>query len=417
MKFLLKNATLIDIKSPFHFKTKDFLISNGKIVALEDHIDDDSAKIINYKNLHVSSSWFDPSVSFGEPGFEERETLENGLYTAAQSGFGAVLLNQDTTPALDSHASVKHLIDKTNSAATKLYVTGALSKGNNGDQIAELNDLYLAGAKAFGDYKKHQNNTHLLRIALDYIQSFNGIIQSYPMESTLSEKGLMHEGEHSIHMGVRGIPTIAETIALSRDLELLAYTHGRMHINFISSSAGVALVRKAKKDGLRVSASVGLPHLLYTDEDLRGFNSPFRIEPPLRSKEDRQALREALLDGTIDMVTTLHEPINIELKQLEFEYCVPGSIGLEAAFGLLNRIFTLEKTISFLTRGKTAFDLPSHSITVGSDANLTLFDPSKQYTLALEHLISTSKNCMHLGQEMHGKVLGYLIENQFVESK
>ena len=132
MKFLLKNATLIDTKSPFHFKTKDFLISNGKIVALEDHIDDDSAKIINYKNLHVSSSWFDPSVSFGEPGFEERETLENGLYTAAQSGFGAVLLNPDTTPALDSHASVKHLIDKTNSAATKLYVTGALSKGNNG---------------------------------------------------------------------------------------------------------------------------------------------------------------------------------------------------------------------------------------------------------------------------------------------
>ena len=292
-----------------------------------------------------------------------------------------------------------------------------MSKGGQGEQIAELNDLHVAGAKAFGDYKNQQQNTHLLRIALDYAQSFEGIIHAYPMETSLSQRGLMHEGEQSIHMGVRGIPTIAETIALARDLELLAYTKGKMHLNFISSAKGVELVREAKQKGLRVSASVALPHLLYTDIELQGFNSAFKIEPPLRHKDDRQALRAALLDGTIDMVTALHEPLNIELKQLEFEYSTPGSLGLEAAFGLLNSIFTLEKTIAFLTRGKTFFGIPNPAIKEGVEAAFTLFNPTEQYTLTEAQLHSTSKNCMHLGQQMQGKVIGCLMGNQFVENK
>jgi len=416
MKFLLKNATLIDAKSPFHLQTKDILIAEGIIQTVGNDLLDASAQVLQYDNLHVSKTWFDPSVSFGEPGFEERETLENGLLTAARSGFGMVMLNPDTQPALDSHASIQHLLNKTAHSGTKLFITAALSQGNEGMQIAELNDLHLAGAKAFGDYKKHQTNTHLLRIALDYTQSFQGIIHSYPMETALSQKGLMHEGEYSIHMGVRGIPTIAETIALSRDLDLLAYTGGRMHINFISSAAGVELVRKAKKEGLKVSASVALPHLLYTDADLSGFNSRFRIEPPLRSKEDRQALRAGLLDGTLDMITTLHEPLNIELKQLEFEYITPGSIGLEAAFGLLNGIFTLEKTIAFLTRGKSFFNIPSASIKEGDKAELTLFNPTQEYVLSHKNLHSTSKNCMYLGQQMQGKVIGCLMGSTFTEN-
>ena len=417
MKFLLKNATLIDAKSPFHLQTHDLLIDNGKLIALGEQLDEQDAKVLQFDNLHVSNAWFDPSVSFGEPGYEERETLENGLLTAAKSGFGAVLLNSNTHPALDTHASIQHLLNKTASAATKLYVTAALSKGGQGEQIAELNDLHVAGAKAFGDYKNQQQNTHLLRIALDYAQSFEGIIHAYPMETSLSQRGLMHEGEQSIHMGVRGIPTIAETIALARDLELLAYTKGKMHLNFISSAKGVELVREAKQKGLRVSASVALPHLLYTDLELQGFNSAFKIEPPLRHKDDRQALRAALLDGTIDMVTALHEPLNIELKQLEFEYSTPGSLGLEAAFGLLNSIFTLEKTIAFLTRGKTFFGIPNPAIKEGVEAAFTLFNPTEQYTLTEAHLHSTSKNCMHLGQQMQGKVIGCLMGNQFVENK
>lgn len=417
MKFLLKNATLIDAKSPFHFQAKDILIDQGTIVAIDDTLIDETAQILQYDNLHVSNTWFDPSVSFGEPGFEERETLENGLNTAAQSGFGTVLLNPDTHPALDSHASIHHILNKTAQAGTRLYVTAALSQANQGAQMAELHDLHLAGAKAFGDFKKHQTNAHLLRIALDYSQSFKGIIHSYPMETSLSQRGLMHEGEYSIHMGVKGIPTIAETIALARDLDLLAYTGGKMHINFISSAAGVDLVRKAKKEGLNVSASVALPHLLYTDAELSGFNSRFRVEPPLRSTNDRQALRAGLLDGTLDMVTALHEPLNIELKQLEFEYSTPGSIGLEAAFGLVNSLFTLEKTIAFLTRGKSFFNIPSVPIQEGVKAELTLFNPNEQYVLSEEHLHSTSKNCMHLGQQMQGRVIGSLMGSIFTENK
>lgn len=416
MKFLLKNATLIDKRSPFHLQTKDILIDNGIIVAIDDSLHDESAQKLQYENLHVSNTWFDPSVSFGEPGFEERETLENGLVTAARSGFGIVLLNSDTYPALDSHASIQYILNKTQHAGSRLHVTGALSQSNEGSQMAELHDLHLAGAKAFGDFKKHQNNTHLLRIALDYAQSFKGIIHSYPMETSLSQKGLMHEGEYSIHMGVKGIPTIAETVALARDLDLLAYTGGKMHINFISSAAGVDLVREAKKDGLDVSASVALPHLLYTDAELSGFKSQFRVEPPLRSISDRQALRAGLLDGTLDMITSLHEPLNIELKQLEFEYVTPGSIGLEAAFGLINNLFTLEMTIAFLTRGKSFFDIPSTHIQKGARAELTLFNPNVQYILSEEHLHSTSKNCMHLGQQLQGKVIGCIMGSIFIKN-
>ena len=411
MKILLKNATIIHAQSPFHNQQKDILIDTGKIVSIEDHIEDQTAKSLQLEQLHVSTGWFDPNVSFGEPGYEERETIANGLATAAKSGFTSIVLNPNTLPLVDSFADVSNLINQGKNHTTQLLVSGMLSEGGLGQQMASLSDMHQAGAVAFGDFKQSLDNPNLLRIALDYLQTFDGLILAYPIDSHLSNHGQMHEGKTSTHLGIRGIPRIAETATLARDLQILEYTGGKLHIPFISCAESVALIAAAKKKRLNVSCGVGIPHLFYTDAVLADFDAVYKINPPLRSNEDRQALREGLLEGTIDMVTSIHQPINIEYKQLEFENALEGSIGLETAFGVLNSIFTLEKTIAFLTRGKKRFGLGESKIEVGAAADLSLFNPKKRFTLQQKQLHSSSKNCMFIDAPLKGISHGAIYHN------
>ena len=406
MKILLKNATLIDEKSAFHNQKLDVLIEDGLISKVGEQIDIKADQKIEYKDLHVSSGWFDPCVSFGDPGYEERETLDVGLETAAKSGFTHVLLNPNTNPVLDTYAAVNNLLQRSFEFTTQLHVSGALSTEAKGLQMASLYDLYKAGAIAFGDFNKGITNPNLLRIALDYVQTFGGIIQSYPIDESLSNKGQMHEGTISTNLGLKGIPEVAETTPLARDLQLLKYTGGKMHIPFLSSATSVNLIRKAKKQGLNVSSSVGIAHVIYTHDQLMDFDPNFKITPPLRAKEDLQALREGLLDGTIDMVSSMHQPINSERKDLEFVQSMEGSIGLEASFRVLRNQFPLEKVIDILTRGKKRFGIENYVFKEGIPADLSLFNPNDSGTLKTEDLHSTSKNCMFIGSPTKGTVYG-----------
>lgn len=413
MKLLLKNATLLDEKSPFHNQTKDVLIEKGIVTQLEDHIENKGAKVINLKNLHISSGWFDPNVSFGEPGYEERETLKNGLQTAAKSGFTNIVLNPNTKPLTETHSDVSHLLQSNKNQLTALHISSVLTEEGKGNQMAPLLDLHKAGAVVFGDYKTSYNNPNLLRIALDYSQSFGGLIQAYPMDKALSNNGQMHEGIISTNLGLKGIPQVAETTTLTRDLQLLDYTQGKLHIPFITSSASLEIVRAAKKKGLNVSCGVGIPHLLFTDENLINFNSHYKIFPPLRSASDQRSLREGLLDGTIDMVSSMHQPINPELKDLEFIQAHEGSIGLEAAFGVLHNHFPLEKVISFLTRGKKRFGIKNTGFKIGAIADFSLFTPSGTSIFTKENIYSTSKNCMFIGADIKGSVYGCIRGTEF----
>ena len=221
MKILLKNATIINEKSEFHNETLDILIENGIVSQIKKDIDIDADSIINKRDLHVSSGWFDPNISFGEPGFELRETLENGLLTACKSGFTNILLNPNTDPPISSHADVSHLLQKSKSSPTALHISASLSENGEGKNMASLYDLHKAGSKAFGDFNSVLKNSSLLRVALEYVQAFDGIIQAYPIDKIFYEKGQMHEGLASLNLGLKGIPTIAETTPLSRDLSLL----------------------------------------------------------------------------------------------------------------------------------------------------------------------------------------------------
>jgi len=406
MKILLKNATIIDRSSPLHCQTVSLLIENGIIKEIENNINANVDVIINDKNLHVSRGWWDPSVSFGEPGYEERETLNNGLNVAAKSGFTSIGLNPDVYPVSDNHGAINHLINKSQGYTTNIYPIGCLTESSEGLQMASLYDMNEAGAIAFGDYKFPTENSNLLKIALEYSQSFNGIISSYPIDEKIAHNGMMNEGATSTKLGIKGFGSYAESSRVFRDIKILEHTGGRLHFSFISSKESVSLIEDAKKRGLKVTCSTSLPHLLFTDESLKNFNAEFKFFPPLRTNEDRLALREGLLSGTIDCITAMHEPKNIEIKNLDFYSAADGSIGLESFFPLLNTLFPIEKTIQFITRGKSIFGINDFNIEVGTSANITMFDPDMIDVFTTEDILSTSKNCTYINQQTKGKVIG-----------
>ncbi len=411
MSILIKSATLVDSKSNLNFKQKDILVKDGVIVDIADSIDSKSKLILDFKNLHVSRGWMDTSVSFGEPGYEERESISNGLNTAASSGFTSILLNPDCNPLVDSHSAVEFLKKKSTNTTTKVYPVANLTSNSNGKDLASLYDMKLAGAVAYGDYKKPINDSSILKIALEYTKTFGGRVISFCQDEFLSENGVINESIVSTELGLKGIPDISESINIYRDIQILNYTNGKLHIPYVNTKMGVELIRDAKKRNLDITASTSLAHLIFSDKDIKEFNTNFKINPPLRSEIDCKAVKEGLIDGTIDYLTSMHEPLDIDNKKVVFDIASPGSIGLESVFGNMCNNFTLEKTIDILTRHKSIFEIEDHPIEKGSPADLTLFNPDKSYEFSNKHILSTSKNCAYLGGKLKGIVYGSINNN------
>ncbi|HET8839490.1 MAG TPA: dihydroorotase [Flavobacteriaceae bacterium] len=414
MKILIKSVKIVLPQSKFHRKKVDVLIENGSISKIAASIETKADQVIKDKNLHLSEAWFDSSVSFGEPGFEERETISNGLEVAAKSGFTSLALNPNTLPVIDTNSAVAYLKGKTTNSLVKLYPIGALTKNSEGQHLAEIYDMQQAGAVAFGDYKIPVENANLMKIALQYAQNFEGLIISYPQDNKIVGNGQVNEDLNSTKLGLKGMPALAEELQIARDLFLLEYTGGKLHIPTISTEKSVRLIREAKKKGLDVSCSVAIRNLLFTDENLDSFDSNYKVLPPLRTKSDIRALIKGLKDGTIDMVTSDHCPIDIEHKKMEFENALYGSLGLESAFGALRTIFDLDECIQFLTAGKKRFSIPIFEFAEGNHADFTLFIPDEKYQLNEKNLFSTSKNSIFLGYELQGKVYGSFSKNKFV---
>jgi len=415
MNLLIKSATIVDPKSDFHNQTLDILIEKGTIVQIAKQISNSkNCKEIKLDNLHVSQGWFDSSVSFGEPGYEDRETIANGLRTAALSGFTAVAVNANTDPVVDSNSDILFLKAKANGNAVSLYPIGALTKSSHGENLAELFDMKNAGAVAFNDYQKGITNPNLMKLALQYASNFDGLVMSFPQDSKIAGSGVLNEAKTSTLLGLKGIPPLAEELQIARDLFLLEYTGGKLHIPTISTAKSVELIRAAKQNKLDVSCSVAIHNLLFTDEALSTFNTNYKVLPPLRSQSDIDALINGLKDGTIDMVTSDHNPIDIEHKKIEFDFAKYGTVGLETAFGALLNCFTLKKTIELLTKGKDRFGIESISINVGNKADLSLFNPNTTYTFTKDQIISTSKNSLFENYNLKGKVYGVIANDQIV---
>jgi dihydroorotase len=370
--------------------------------------------VVNIPNLHVSKGWMDSSVSFGEPGYEDRETIENGLQVAAKSGFTAVALQPNSNPTIDNQSQVRFVLDRAKHQATTLYPIGALTKGSEGTDLAELFDMKNAGAIAFGDYKKALQNANLQKIALQYVQDFDGMLIAFCQDSTLKGSGIANEGAVSTKLGLKGIPALAEELHVARNLFLLEYTGGKMHIPTISTQGSIQLIKEAKAKGLQVTCSVAVHNLVFNDEMLMGFDSRYKVLPPLREEATRKALIAAVSDGTIDCITSDHNPLDIEHKKLEFDLAKDGTIGLESAFGALLTLLPLESIVEKLVSSKLIFNIENPSIAIGNKADISLFTTEDQWLFEKENILSKSKNSAFLGQKMKGKAVGIYNNGQLI---
>lgn len=407
MNLIIREAKVVNLKSPFHNQIVDIKIKDKCIEKIGINLSKTSGyEELKLDNIHVSEGWFDSSVSLGEPGFEDRETIFNGLDVAAKSGFTAIALQPNTYPIIDNQSQINFVINKAKDSATELFPIGSFTKESDGKNMAELYDMRNAGAVAFGDYNKNIDNANLLKIGLQYLQDFNGLLLSFCQDTTIKSNGVVNEGIISTKMGLKGIPNLAEELQLSRNLLLLEYTKGKMHVPTISTAQSVELIKNAKAQGLNVTCSVAVHNLVLTDEKIDGFDTRFKVEPPLRTEEDRRALLAGILDDTIDMITSDHNPIDIEHKKMEFDEAKNGTIGLESAFGALTTVLSLEKVIEKLTAGKSTFSIENSVIKEGSIANITLFNPNGNWTFNKENILSKSKNSAFIGNIMKGKVYG-----------
>lgn len=406
MNIVIKNATIVDSSSEFNQKKVDIKIENGVIAEIASGINSTNFEMLSLENLHVSSGWMDSSVSFGEPGFEDRETIANGLTVAAKSGFTHIAYQPNTSPVIDNQSIVSFVKTKAANFATTLHPIGAFTKNEEGADLAEMYDMQNAGAIAFGDYKKSTANANLLKIGLQYTQDFNATVIAFCNDSLIKGKGVVHEGITSTQLGLKGIPPLAEEIVLARNLFLLEYTGGKMHVPTISTAKSVEMIKEAKAKGLNVTCSVAIHNLVLTDAVLTDFDTRFKVNPPIRDVAHQQALINGVLDGTIDVITSDHCAMDIEHKKMEFDMAKDGTIGLESAFGALLEILPLGVVVEKLQMAKSIFLNDSNGIKVGSKADLTLFDPSKDWTFTKNDILSKSKNSAFLNHKMKGFVYG-----------
>lgn len=415
MKLIIREAKIIDSQSKYHNTVVDIQISGNTIEKMGTAISaPDNYEEITIPNLHISQGWFDSSVCFGEPGFEERETITQGLQVAAQSGFTSIALQPNTLPVVDNLAQVTFIKQKSNNLAVSCYPIGALTKNTEGNELAELYDMKNAGAIGFGDYAKNINNANLLKIALQYVQDFDGLVIAFSQEESIKGKGFVNEGITATRLGMKGIPLLSEEIIVARNLFLLEYTGGKLHIPTITSPKSAQLIKEAKAKGLQVSCSVAAHHLYLNDEVLSSFDTRYKVNPPLQSESTRKELLSFVLDGTIDCITSDHYPMDIEHKKMEFDWAKNGTIGLESAFGALHQLLPITVVIEKLTAGKRIFAIPNYPIEEGQPACLSFFNPDINWEFTTNNILSTSKNSAFLYQPMKGKALGIYNKGQLI---
>ncbi len=415
---VFRQFTVIDPAGPYHDRTVDIHVEAGKIAAIGENLAvPKGSSVYTGGGTHVSPGWLDLGPYVGDPGREEREDLTSLARAGGVGGYTSLAILPNTHPPVTDKASVRYVRTQSGAEGVELLPLGAISQGTAGKDLAELIDMHRAGAPAFTDGKKPAADAGLLLRALDYVRTFDGVVINQPLDASLAPDGQIHEGIVSTRLGMTGIPTVSETIMLERDLRLLAYSGSRLHVHLLSTAEGVELVRQAKRNGLRVTASAAVLNLAFTVKELADFNPNFKVSPPLRSEKDRLALIAGVADGTIDCVCSNHQPREPEAKALEFPYADFGAAGLETAFGLawstLRSHLPLARLIDALTAApRRCLQLPALHLAPDSPAAFTLFDPDSEWTVALAHLRSKSHNNPLIGRKLHGRATAIFTQDQ-----
>jgi dihydroorotase len=377
--YLLKGVTLVETGHPLNNQIVDIKIQGEVITEIGSDLDVNAEEVINLSGQMVSSGWIDAEIALSEPGYESKGKLLDDLSSISKNGFTHIGLLPNTLPLPDKGSALS-FFNQYKYLPVSILPFGTLSLDSNGEELAELYDLKQSGAIVYVDYKKGITNTGLMKLALQYTQPFNGIVGVFPCDHYLKGKGVVREGITSTRLGLKGIPSIAESIRIQRDLELLRYTGGKIHFMGVSTSESVELIREAKQEGLSVTASVSIGNLYFIDEKLEGFDSRYKLNPPLANEETRLKLIDALMEGTIDIVVSDHFNCSTEEKNLEFDLAEFGSKTKDYLFPALSKLVGVQKAVEILCRGYQLFQLPTPNIKEGSLANLSFFATDQSHT-------------------------------------
>lgn len=414
MKLLIKQAQVIAPSSPLNGKKQDILIENGKITRIADSVTGQADQVISEEGICVSPGWMDIFADFADPGQEYRETIETGARAAAAGGFTDVMLIPNTSPVTDTKAQADYLVQKGKQTPVNIHPIAAITRKTEGKDLAEMYDMHQAGAIAFGDGIHPVQSAGLLLKALQYVKTIDGTVIQLPDDNSIGANGLMNEGIVSTRMGLPGKPIVAEELMVARDIKLARYTESRLHFTGISSPKSLEYIKRGKEGGIQVSCSITPYQAFFCDEDLAGYNTHLKLNPPLRTRNDMLAIRQALLDGSVDCIASHHLPQHWDGKACEFEYARYGMISLETMFAVVTTIGLDPQTFVQMqaVNARRLFGLPVPEIAEGADACLTIFAPAAAFTPDEKNIRSKSKNSPFTGMPLKGKVIGIVNKAQ-----
>ena len=421
-KILLKGGHVVDPVQGID-EVRDVLIVDGRIAEIAPSIEaPESARTIDCAGLVVTPGLIDPHVHLREPGGEHKETIATGARAAAAGGFTTIIAMPNTSPPIDSASAVGYVLAEGRKAnACRVHTTGAISLGLKGETLAEIGEMIAAGAVAITDDGHPIMNSGLMRRAMEYALSFDIPVADHPEDLGLSGSGVMNEGLVSTRMGLRGKPNASEDVHIVRDLLAAEFTGAHIHLQHVSTRFGTEMIRQAKARGVRVTAEASPHHMLLTDEAVDGYRTEAKMNPPLRTAEDRAAVVAGMIDGTLDTIATDHAPHHYDEKEQAFDVAPNGIVGIETSLGLVHTHFVKTGKISLSTMVERmcvsparTFSLEGGSLEVGGVADVTVFDPNERWTVDPGAFLSKSRNTPFGGWELEGRAKWTIVEGRVV---
>ena len=420
MSLLLNSVTVSDTTSKyFNSKVNILIDSKGYVKKIsKNKISDKVKKVVDLEGLYISESWFDFNANFCDPGYEYKENLKSGVHVAINSGFLDVLITPNTNPIIQTKADVSYIQEKSLNNFCKIHPSAAISKNFNGKDLNDIIDLHNSGVKAFTNSYSCEESSEMIMNSLLYLNQIDTLLITKPKDRTFSD-GVVNNGYYSNTVGLKGIPRISESIAVERDLSILEYVGGKIHFSGISTKESVSIIRDAKTKKLNVTCDVPIHNLILDDSNVVSFDPNYKVDPPLRTKDDIDALIEGINDGTIDIIASHHEPQDIDTKKCEFEKANFGVISLQTFFSnivQLSRKIPLENLIkTFSTNPKKILGVETYSVVEGSKASFTVFDPDGSWDYNENSNLSKSINSPWLNWSLKGKVKAVIKDNRIKE--